>query len=77
MYMFSLHFFQLVSIKAISNSFNIVFGYYQLDKLIQDQVELMMYMVELLNIHFVYIFRLISEIQSLIEVLEIEKLKEK
>ena len=35
----------------------------------------MMYMVELLNIHFVYIYRLISELQSLIEVLEIEKLK--
>ena len=34
-----------------------------------------MYMVELLNIHFVYIYRLISELQSLIEVLEIEKLK--
>ena len=34
-----------------------------------------MYMVELLDIHFVYIYRLISELQSLIEVLEIEKLK--
>ena len=49
-----------MSIKAISNSFNIVFWYYQMDKFIQDQVELMMYMVDL---------------QSLIEVLEIEKRK--
>ena len=48
-----------------------------MDKLIKDQVELMMYMVELLNIHFVYIYRLISELQSLIEVLEIEKLEKK